>query len=270
MTHTHEGHASRMPAQYLRLQKLEGKFASLLAISHRKLQGKITDMPNFRVFLLPFYSPQDNSNDSREADTSDFVDKVLSTAQNLGDVFSVLSRKGMLSYKNCHILRSIIDNYAGDDQELNDEMRNYDEELAGYALVTDMVDVVSQQDVESEDDPDPDLFSVLSFKVGRNVTEHTLQYVKEFWDSLAHRLKLPHSALLFQRVAKGCMEIIWTVPSHLTNFIIRRVQENTEYFREQQVLRVTIANTCIYEWEALTPENTNEKKDPDRRKVLHH
>ena len=238
----------------------------MLALCHRKLQGKITDMQNFRVFLVQSYSPEGNSNDSRTVDASDFVDKVFGTARDLGDVLVALSKKGMLSYKNCHILRSIVDNYGSDDQELNEEMRKFDEDLAGYALATamqDYVDVDSQRSKESE--ADPELFCVLSLKVGEYVTERTLQYVKEVWDSLARRLEIPHSALLFEKVANGCIEMVWKFPSHLTNFIIRRAQENTNYFWEQQVLRVTIANRCIYEGEAPIPEN--EKKSPSWRKV---
>jgi len=225
-------------------------------------------MQNFRAFLLQSYSPEDDSNDSRAVNACDFVDKVLGTAQNLGDVLVALHKRGMLNYKNCHILQSIVDNYASDDQELMEETRKYDEELAEYALVTgiqDYIDAASKQDQQSE--ADPEMFSVLSLKVEKNATDHTLQYVKDVWDSLAHQLKIPHSALLFERIEHGCLEIIWTIPSHLNNFIIRRAQENTEYF-QKRVLRVTIADKCIYEGEAPTPENVNKgNKDPSWRKV---
>ena len=266
MTHTHKDQASRIAAEYLRIRNIKDKFASLVALGDCNLRGKITDMQNFRVFLACCYSPEDDSIDSRAVDAIDFVDKVLDTTQNLSDVFVALTNRGMLSYKNCHILRSIIDKYASDDQQLKEEMRKYEEELTGYALVTGMkehVDAVSPQDEESE--ANTGLFTLLSLKVGKNVTEHTLQYVEEVWDSLAHLLKLPHSALLFKRVAEGCLEMIWTVPSHLTDFIIRRAQECTEYFYEQRVLRVTIANRCIYEGEAPTPDNINEKEDHWRK-----
>ena len=267
MVSTHKGRAARIAAQYLRIRKIEDKFTSVLALSHEKLQGKITDMQTFRVLLVQSYSPRGNSNDTRAVDASDFVDKVFGTARDLGDVLAALSKRGMLNYKNSHILRSIVDNYGSDDQELKEEMKKFDEDLAGYALATamqDYVDVDSQQIKESE--ADPELFSVLSIKVGENVTERTLQYVKEVWDSLARRLEIPHSALLFEKVADGCIEMVFKFPSHLTNFIVRRAQENTNYFWEQRVLGVTIANRCIYEGEAPIPEN-KKKGRPSWRKV---
>ena len=275
MTHTHKDQASHIAAEYLRIRDIKLKFASLLALGHCKLLGKIIDMRKFRVFLIPFYSPEDDSNDSRVVDASDFVDKVLGTAQDLSDVFVALSKAGLLNFKNYGILRSIIKKYASDDHELTQQMGEYEEEVAGYALVTKMQNFVDADFLQGESEADPDLFSALSLKVRENITEHTLQYVKEVWDSLARTLKLPHSALLFKRVAEGCLEMIWTVPSHLTDFIVKRAQESTEYFQDQRVLRVTIANRCIYEWEAPTPDNTNEKQDHWRKvgvvfTLLHH
>ena len=263
---THKGRVSRIAKEYLRIRDIPRKFASLFALGLCKLQGKIVDMRRFRVFLIPFYSPKDDSDDSRAVDASDFVDKVLGSAQDLSDVFVALSQAGLLNYTNYGILRSIIIEYASDDQELNQQMREYEDEVAGYALVTSMKDYVDAELQQCEPaEVDPELLSVLSLKVGESVTEHTLQYVKEVWDSLASRLKLPQSALLFEKIADGCIEMTWILPSHLTNFVIRQARENTEYFIERRVLRVIIANRCIYDGEAPIHEITNEKKDPGRK-----
>jgi len=269
MTLRRKSQASRIAAEYVRIRNIKRKFASLVALGHRNLQGKIINMRDFRLFLAFCYLPKEENNDSVEVDSSDFVDKILGSAQNISDVLEALRKTGLLNYKNYDILRSIIQEYASDDQELNEKLTEYEEEVAGYALVTKMeehMDAELQQREQSE--ADPKLFNVLSLKVGQNVTEHTLQYVKEVWDSLAQRLQIPHSALLFEEVADGCIEIVWKFPCHLMTFIIRRAQESTNYFREQQVLRVTIANRCIYQGEAPTPEDINEeKKGPNWRKV---
>jgi len=269
VTITRKGQASRIATEYVRIRNLKRKFASLVALGYRNLQGKIIDMQGFRLFLAFCYSPKEDNNDSREVDPSNFVDKILGSAHNLSDVLEALRKTGLLNYKNYDILRSIIQEYASDDQELNEKLTEYGEEVAGYAVVTKMEEHMDSELQQREQSvADPKLFSVLSLKVGQNVTEHTLQYVKEVWDSLAQRLQIPHSALLFEEVADGCIEITWKFPSHLTTFIIRRAQENTNYFREQRVLRVTIADRCIYEGEAPTPENINvEKKGPSWRKV---
>ena len=139
MTITRKGQASRIATEYVRIRNLKRKFASLVALGYRNLQGKIIDMQGFRLFLAFCYSPKEDNNDSREVDPSNFVDKILGSAQNLSDVLEALRKTGLLNYKNYDILRSIIQEYANDDQELNEKLTEYEEEVAGYAVVTKMV-----------------------------------------------------------------------------------------------------------------------------------
>lgn len=264
VTHTHKDQASHIAAEYLRIRDIKWKFASLLSLCHCKLEGKIINMRNFRVFLAPFYQPQDNSNDSRKVDSSDFVKKLFDTAKDLSDVLVVLCGKGLLDYKNYDILRSIIKEYASDDGELTQQMEEYVEEVAGYILVTKLITYVDDVFLHDKDsEADPKLFAKLSLKVGGNLTEHTLQYVKDLWDSLALQFKIPRSALLLEMVANGCIEITWNLPFHLTNFVISQARESTEYFREKKVLRLAIANRYVHDVEA--PIINEDKRDPWRK-----
>ena len=43
--------ASRIAAEYVRIRDINRKFASLVALGHRNLRGKIVDMQDFRLFL---------------------------------------------------------------------------------------------------------------------------------------------------------------------------------------------------------------------------
>ena len=139
MTLTRKGQASCIAAEYARIRSINRKFASLVALGHRNLRGKIIDMQDFRLFLAFCYSPKEDNNDSRELDPSNFVDKILGSAQNLSDVLEALRKTGLLNYKNYDIFRAIIQEYASDDQELNEKLTEYEVEVAGYAVVTKMV-----------------------------------------------------------------------------------------------------------------------------------
>ena len=246
------------------LRAIKGKFASLLALADSKLHGKSISIRNLRVFLAALYSPDDDSNDARAIDASGFLDEVLGTAQDLGDIFVGMSKRGLVNYKNYHALRSIVAHYAEDDQELMEKVNKYGEELAGFALVTKMQDYLDA-DLQTCEQSEPDkLLDDLTIKVGGNVTECTLQYVSDLWDSLACQLKLPQCSMLFDKVAEGCIEISWLLPSHLTIFATRRAQESTEYFIEQRFLQVTIAGRCIFDSGA---ENISGEEESPRRKV---
>ena len=230
------------------LQKIKDKFASLIALAGGVLQGKDIDMSNLRLFLTARYLPEEDDNDTRAIDPSRFNEQVLSSAQCVSEMLQSLMIHRLLSYKNFRVLGSIINHYASDDIEMKTKLDEYEQQLAGYILVTKMKDFLNAELKQSEQTkPDLKLLDELSVKVKASVTEKTLQYVNELWDSLVHQVKLPVTALLFHRVAEGCIEITWLLPSHLTLFTTRRLQESTDYFRKKNILRVTIAGKCVYE-----------------------
>ena len=196
------------------LRMIKGKFASLLALAHRVLGGKNIDTSNLQLFLAARYLPEEESNDTVEINPMQFISEVLDTAQSLKDIFQSLLIQGLLSYKNFHILRSIINEYASDEIEVKNKLGEYEEALAGYVLVTKMKDYLDAESYQSkEPEHNPELLNKLSFKVKANVTDKTMKYVNELWDSLAYQIKLPVTALLFHKVAEGCVEITW-LPSY--------------------------------------------------------
>ena len=217
----------------------------MLVLARTALQNKNISVPDLRLVLAASYIPSEENNDTREINPSRFICDVLGTAQSIGEAFEALMCQNLLGFKNYHLLRSIIDNYAS---EISAQLDEYEDELGGYVLVTNLQDYLDAELEQTEQaKPDPKLFDELSVKVKVNVTEKTMQYVSELWTSLGRRIGLPLSALPLHRVAKGCIEIVWLLPSHLTHFATLQVQENTNYFREENVLRVTIAGRCIYD-----------------------
>ena len=229
------------------LQKIKDIFASLIALAERVLQGKDINILNFRLFLTARYLPEEDSNDTKAIDPSKFVSQVLGTTQSISEILQSLLIHRLLSYKNFDVLCSIINHYASDDIDMKRKLDEYEEELAGYILVTKIIDHLDVEHQQSVSEPDPELLHELSVKVKANVTEKTLKYVSELRDSLAYRVKLPVTAVLFHKIAKGCVEITWLIPCHLTDFTKRRLQESTDYFQQENILRVTIAGRCVYE-----------------------
>ena len=242
------------------LQKIKDKFAPLLALAHRVLQGKNIDMSNFHLFLTAQYLPEEDDNDTRAIDPSKFVGEVLGTAKSVSETLQSLLVHRLLSYKNFDVLRSIISHYASDDIEIKTKMDEYEQELVGYVLVTKMKDYLNAEIQQSElSEPDSELLHEISVKVKANVTEKTMKYVSELQDSLTYQVKLPVTAVLFHKIAKGCVEITWLLPCHLTEFTRRRLQESTNYFQQEKILRVTIAGRCVYQ--ELPPVQESARKE---------
>ena len=227
------------------LQKITEKFASVIVLARDVLQEKNISVPDLRLVLVASYRPSEENNDTREINPSKFIRDVLGTAQSIGEAFEALMYQNLMSFKNYHLLRLIVSIYAS---EISAKLNEYEDELGGYVLVTKIQDYLDAELEQTEQaKPDPKLFDELSVKVKVNVTEKTMEYVSELWTSLGRRIGLPLSALPLHRVAKGCIKIVWLLPSHLTQFATLQVQENTNYFREENVLRVTIAGRCIYD-----------------------
>ena len=238
------------------LRKIKDKFASLFALTHRVLQKKNIDTSNLRLFLAARYLPEEDSNDTGEINPIQFISEVLKTAQSLEDVFQSLLIQGLVSFKNVHILRSIINEYASDEVEVKNKLSEYEESLTGYVLVTKMKDYLDAEEPEHH----PGLLDELVIKVKANITEKTMKYVVELRDSLVCQIKLPSTALLFHKVAEGCVEITWLVPFHLTPFATSRLQESSDYFRKEDILRVAIAGQCVYEELSARKDEANPEK----------
>ena len=240
------------------LEKIRGKFASLIALAGSVLQGKDIDMSNLQLFLTAHYLPVEDDNDTRAIDPSRFISQVFGNARSVSKVLQSLMIHNLLNFKNFKVLRSIINHYASGDIEMKTKLDEYEQQLAGYILVTKMNEYLNAELKPSEETkPDLKLLNELSIKVKASVTEKTLKYVNELWDSLVYQVKLPVTALLFHRVAEGCIEITWLLPFHLTLFTTRRLQESTDYFREKSILSVTIDGKCVYQEMPPVQEETN-------------
>ena len=287
------------------LEEIKSEYATLCTLVLCMLMQKNIDISTFRTFLAARYLPNGTKEiDSRDNNLNRFVSEVLDSAKDLGEIFQLLMENGLLSYRNFHILRSIIKCFASDDIKMKSDIDEYEGRLVGYDMViiikdhlkdeveqckqprpdpklpdslVDKVKVyVTEKILKSisefwqslvyheQSEPDPALLDKLSIKVKARVTEKTLKYVDELWESLAYQIKLPPTALLFHKIAKGCLEITWLLPFHLTHFTTRRLQESTDYFRERNILLVTIAGRYIYEelpsvQEGARMEETGEK-----------
>ena len=93
------------------------------------------------------------------------------------------------------------------------------------------------------------LFKKLTAKCKVNVTNHTLSYVIDLWQSLANQFALPRPAMILHDIAEGCIGITWLIPANLVEHVTRMAHETANMFAEENVLRVTLEERCIYPME---------------------
>ena len=239
---------------------IKGKFSILVTKSHRKLQSRKIDVDDVQMFLVTMYSSPDSK------DGSDTVTAVVESARSLDEIFCQLSRHRLWDYLNYHLLQSIIEAFADDDKELNGMMEQYQEDLTGYVLtlrIQTFLEATKHPIATIDSDNSPDevvplrqnhrLFKKLTVKCEVNVTNHTLSYVINLWRSLAKQFALPQPAMILHDIAEGCIGIMWLIPTNLVKYVTRMAQETTNMFAEENVLRVTLEERCIYPMETEPP-----------------
>ena len=258
------------------IQMIKGKFSILVTKSRRKLQSRKINVDDVQMFLITLYSSPDSK------DGSDTVTTVVECARSLDEIFRALSKHRLWDYINYYLLQSIIEQFADDDNELKRMMEQYQKDLTGYVLTlriqtyldaTDFEYPIAMSDSEISADEEiitslplqqkHELFKKLTIKYKVNVTDHTLSYVIDLWRSLSNQLALPRPAMILHDIAEGSIGITWLIPANLIKHITQMAQETTNMFVEENVLRVTLEEQCIYAMEAeLVSEPTLLEMEP--------
>ena len=247
---------------------IKGKFSILVTRSRRKLQNRKIDVDDLQTFLVTMYSSP------KSRDGSDTVTRVVESASSLDEIFRALSKHGLWDYLNYYLLQSIIEAFADDDKELNGMMEQYQQDLTGYILtlrIQTYLDATKHPIATSDNDNSTDevvplqqdymLFRNLTVKCEVNITNHTLSYVINLWRSLAKQFALPQPAMILHKVAEGCIGITWLIPANLVKYVTKMARETTNTFAEENVLRVTLEEQCIYPMETLLETETAAQKE---------
>ena len=243
------------------IQMIQGKFSMLVTKSLRRLQKRKINVKDVQMFLVTMYSSP-NSRDGSEVIT------VIESAKTLDAIFRALGKCGLWDYFNYYLLQNIIEEFASDDDELNHMIKKYQKDLTGYVLalrIQTYLDTYldanehSTATSDSEDSADEiitlspqqkrELFKKLTVKVKANVTDHSLGYVNDLWQSLTTQFALPQPAMILHKVAEGCIGITLLIPANLVEHVTRMAQKTSNMFAEKHILRVMLEEQCLYPME---------------------
>jgi len=225
---------------------IRGKWGDLVAHTDEVLQEKLgkNEITNnrFRHVLGNLYSCEGKMNGNQ------FVRELLRTSATISEMFETLTVEGAWDFLNYYPLECIIEKFGND--STRKMMEQYKRDLTGYTLMTaikDHLDAIGMRHPTCRIPMSQEyLFFRLSCKVKAKITNHSLQYVRDVWVSLAERFSLPMLTLLLHKIAKGCLEITWRVPSELAAYVVQKAIESEDYFFKQQFLQLSVNDVHIY------------------------
>lgn len=190
---------------------IQGSFSKLVTESCKCLQSRGIDVEEVQMFLITMYSSPGSRNGS------DTVLTVLESAKSISEIFRALSKYKLWDYLNYYLLQSIIVEFAHDDNELIDMMKRYQQDLTGYVLTlkiqTYLEATYNKHSIATSESGNlesilpqqkHELFKRLSLMVGTNITEASLHYVYDLWQSLSLQFELPQLSVILYGIAEVC------------------------------------------------------------------
>ena len=213
-------------------------------VLQNKLDSKEITSNRFRLFLENLHSCGGKMNGKK------FLRKLLRRSASISEMLETLTVEGEWDFMNYYLLESIIEEY-GDDRT-KEMMEQYKQDLNEYTFVTkinDHLDAVSLEHPTRRILPIPPkkLFSLLKAKFkGVNITDHSLKYVRDLWESLRNQFSLPKHTFVLYKIGEGCLEMMWRIPSELAAYTVQIAKKNEQYFTEQQLIHMTVDGVHIY------------------------
>jgi hypothetical protein len=244
-----------LPSKILKenLATIKGSFAALVRKVTEKLERRKLSMKSFHLYMVNLFPPGDI-----------FADPVTVT-----DIFEAVSCHCLWDYSYCTPIEKIIDEFGGDDLDLRGLIKSYKSELAGFKATTRIVDYIKmcgeEEDIaDSEQSLRDDMARYdrrycrkLTVKLRSRVTEKSLDYIDQFWQSIADHFFLPSLPVLLDSIQEGCVEVTWLVPTLWALQIQANIQDSAVFLKEHEVMQVVMDDEILHDEEGLDKVRQN-------------
>ena len=217
---------------------IKSKFAEFQTKVCDKLLENNVNIRQFRLFAKSHFSPGDC---------------IPPPPASLIDIFEAITYHGLWDYLHYSPLVHIVKTFGANDPEMKDWVQTYEKDLKAYSIVTTVEDLI-ETDLNVPD-PSPankakyntDCYCPVEWKT--RFFDPSLKHLMEVWKLFSCRYLVPDSppTAILNRIYKGCFLVTWLVPSHLIPPLIKRIKNDTEFFQQHCILKVTVGEECVYE-----------------------
>ena len=223
---------------------IRAKYAALLTRVCNRLKQKQINVRDLRLFMITLFSNGD----------------CIPHSTDIQGIFEAITCKQFWDYWNYSPLEAIVQQFGADDAEMLSWVSEYKHDLAGFKACTKIVDylsvVESDTSFDESDSDEPTAATPakydrryrrrLSVKLKVNIAEHTLLYIDRLWSSIAEILFLPPLSALLDCIRKGCITIVWLIPTGLTPRCLQQVPRASSFFRANSIQSICLEERCIF------------------------
>ena len=173
-------------------------------------------------------------------------------AKSVTEVFRAITQNQLWDYNSFTPVEEIVKKFGENDPQLTGWINNYKSEVAGFKAVT-KIAVYIQACREEEDIADSEqsirqnlarydrrYCHKLSIKLKARITEKSLDYIDQFWRSIADYFLLPSLPVLLDTIKEGCVEVTWLVPTVPALQMEANMEDSEDFWRNLEVTRVEI------------------------------
>ena len=216
-------------------QNMEAKFSTLLTNICRTLTEKPINVEDFKMFLKGLFPPE-----------------CIPKSSTIHEIFEAITCHKLWDYWNYCQLEKVVTRFAADDPEIMSWIEAYKQDLKSYKVTTMLTAHIADSDYKSSEEKQPakydqQYYQTLSVKLKGKLTGQTLIYIDNLWSDFAELCGLPPYVALFDHIQKGCVSIVWLIPSHLAPQIRSAASLSGDFYRKHKITRVELAEKCIYQ-----------------------
>ena len=174
---------------------------------------------------------------------------------DIHQVFDALSCNKLWDSWNYYLLEQIAEEFGAGDHEIASWIDAYLQDLKSYKVSTKLIDHIATVDSvsvveDTKDKParyDKQYYQKLSLKLKTNFTDQTMDYIDHLWNKVAELYGLPPCVVILDSIRKGCVSIVWRIPSHIAPKILEASPPSEEVYRKHEITRVEYGGEGIYQ-----------------------
>ena len=228
------------------LEDIESRFSALLYSVRCALEANNVQVDHVRQILIGIFHRDD-----------------CIPRTNIEEIFSAVTAHKLWNYNHHSPLEKLVRRCLHADYI--SEVTEYKGHLSGFYATTKLIDYIRYTKFINARRGPSELpldrynteYDTLTLKLDteRDISQFSLMYVQELWNSLAEEFRIPSLTAVIDKILDGCLEITWLILPHEAKQIATLAPKSTPFFCRLNVIYVSLNGHIIYDINQMVSMN---------------